>query len=180
MMLTKIKAIRSSLLSDSRKVMVLEEWGPRQTIHGEIHLNKGSEAELPDWLAKRLQKDGIVKIIDYLTLDDLGRILFQEKQKPNVPASLTKTDERIYQKVKELVYSLKEKNDIESLEQVRKVTSMATEISMVRIRKVVQLSLLGINDEKVMEKMTEEELLIFRSIREILCSISGEIYGKTD
>ncbi len=179
MIITRIRAINNSSLGDFRKVMVLEEWGPRHTIHGELHLTKGTEAELPKWLANELQRAGIVKVIDTLTVDDLGRIIFQEKQKANVPASLTKTDERLYQKVNELVASLREKNDIESLEQVKKVISMAAEISSLRIRKVIQLSFLGINDEKVNDKMTEEELLIFHTIREILRFISGEIHGKT-
>ncbi|MCY0849999.1 DNA replication complex GINS family protein [Sulfuracidifex metallicus] len=178
MLLTRINAIRNSSLSNIRKVMVLDEWN-RETIHGEVHLAKGSEAELPRWLAEELQKEGIVKIIDSFTIDDLGRILFQEKQRPNVPASITKTDDSLYQKMKELIIDLRNSNNISSLEQMRKAISIAAEISSLRIRKVVQLSLLDIKDEKIMDKMTQEERLIFYSIREILESIKGESYGET-
>jgi Protein of unknown function (DUF1288). len=82
------------------RVMVLESWGPFDSGFETITLMKGSEDEIPFWLAIELEKKGIVKTLNLAGIEDLSRVVFQEREKSNVPGSLIKLSRDFYVKIK--------------------------------------------------------------------------------
>lgn len=159
--------------------MVLDDWGPFDDGFEEISLTKGSEDEIRSWLAIELQKQNTVKIIDTVTVEELGRILFQERQTINTPASIVKLPKDFYYRVLNLFETLKEKSDLESLEQLRKAKQLLNDIIAIRIRKIIQLAYLGITDQSLLDKLTPEEILVYKNIRNGIEHSIGDIIGNT-
>ncbi|AHC51242.1 hypothetical protein SUSAZ_04115 [Sulfolobus acidocaldarius SUSAZ] len=174
----KIKALTILNKTSKRKVMVLEDWGPFDNGTKESILNKGTEDEIELWLANILQDRGIVKMIDMVTIDELGKILFQEKQTASVPASLIKLPKDFYFKVRTLFNELKKKNDVATYENIKKAYQMLSEIMSIRIRKIIQLAYLNVEDENLMDRMTTEEILLYKNIKYAIEKGPGDIVGN--
>ncbi|MDT7862119.1 MAG: hypothetical protein RRA45_07890 [Saccharolobus sp.] len=175
----KLKAIKRLSSLYKRRVMVLDDWNGNSITLGHVELIKGSEDELPYWLANILEKRNIVKITDTVGVEDLGRILFQERQNVNIPASLVPLSRDYFQKIRFYLESLKKDNNIENIEKFRKSIAMINEIFKIRSRKIVQLAFLDISDQNIINSMTEEELLIYTVIRQIIRELYGDIIGSS-
>ncbi|MEM0374664.1 MAG: hypothetical protein QXV69_05090 [Sulfolobaceae archaeon] len=175
----KLRAIRAIYKLSKQRVEVIEDWGPVEFCESSISLVRGSEDELPNWLALELEKRGIVKKLSELTLEELGRILFQERENINKPAVLAKIPKDFYMKIKEQLKELSRDSNkgLEVLDQIRKTRSRAEEIISIRLQKIIRLALLETNDQSFISNMTEEELLIYYSIKDLIRSIYGEIFG---
>lgn len=161
-----------------KKVLVLDDWGPYDNGFEEIVLSKGSEDEVSTWLGIVLQKRNVVKITDVITIDELGRILFQEKQTINTPASLSALPKDFYHRVQLLRDELKGKNDLQALELLRKLDQVVNEIVSIRIRKIMQLAFLNISDESLIDRMTNEEFLVYKTIKSVIERGIGDIIGS--
>jgi len=175
----RLKAIRRLAKVYKHKVMVLEDWnGSSITING-LQLIKGSQDELPYWLASVLERKNIVKIEEEVSIEDLGRILFQEKQSANTSASLIPLSKDFFFKVKSYIDILNRENNIDNIDKIRKTRNILNEIYKIRSRKVMQLAFLEIEDQNLINNMTEEELLIYNTIKELIKELYGDIIGNT-
>jgi len=161
-----------------KKVLVLDDWGPYDNGFEEIMLSKGSEDEVSTWLGIVLQEGNVVKITDVISIDELGRILFQEKQTINTPASLSALPKDFYHRVQLLRDELKRKNDLQALELLRKLDQVVNEIVSIRIRKIMQLAFLNISDESLIDRMTNEEFLVYKTIKSVIERGIGDIIGS--
>jgi DNA replication factor GINS len=175
---TKIKAINRVMMLTTKKVLVLDDWGPYDNGFEEIVLSKGSEDEVSTWLGIVLQERNVVKITDVISIDELGRILFQEKQTINTPASLSALPKDFYHRVQLLRDELKRKNDLQALELLRKLDQVVNEIVSIRIRKIMQLAFLNISDESLIDRMTNEEFLVYKTIKSVIERGIGDIIGS--
>ncbi|MUM64754.1 hypothetical protein D1867_05745 [Acidianus infernus] len=171
-----LRALDKLQLTEKKKVAVFDDIGPLDLGFIEISLSKGSEDEIPLWLAQYLEKQNLVKI-NSITTEELGKLLFQEKQNSTTPASLVKTYPDIYFRIKKLEEELKAKG-LNGLEELKKVKSMVNEISLIRLRKIIQLASLSINDQTLISKMTKEEYLAYLSMRKIITSFYGDVIGN--
>ncbi|MCQ4335198.1 MAG: hypothetical protein RXN50_00650 [Sulfolobaceae archaeon] len=150
------------------RVMVLESWGPFDSGFETITLMKGSEDEIPFWLAIELEKKGIVKTLNLAGIEDLSRVVFQEREKSNVPGSLIKLSRDFYVKSKYNTEKLSLSDRFEDMETKKKSELLLSEIKKLRLRKILNLALLGVEDPKILDNLTYEELLGFFKIRELL------------
>ena len=175
----QLKALSRASLLHKKKVMVLDDWGPFDDGFEETSLTKGSEDELRFWLAEELQKQNKVKILDSISLEELGRILFQERQNANTPASLVKLPKDFYFRVAALITDLKMRKDLEALEQLRRASQLINEIVSIRTRKIIQLAFLGITDQEILDRLTAEEILVYKNIKYTIDHSIGEIIGYT-
>ena len=175
----QLKALSRASLLHKKKVMVIDDWGPFDDGFEETSLTKGSEDEVKFWLAEELQKQNKVKILDLISLEELGRILFQERQNVNTPASLVKLPKDFYFRVSALLRDLKTKKDLEALEQLKRALQLINEIISIRTRKIIQLAFLGISDQEIMDRLTAEEILVYKNIRYTIEHSIGEIIGNT-
>ncbi|MDT7876106.1 MAG: hypothetical protein RXR59_06280 [Sulfolobus sp.] len=175
----KLKALERIESFTKKKIMVLDDWGPFDDGFEEISLSKGSEDEAHLWLAETLENKNVARILDVVTLDELGKILFQERQTVSTPASLVKLPKDFYQRVKILRNNLKNSRDLSALDQLRKVDQFINEIVSIRIRKIIQLAFLGINDQNVLDRMTGEEILVFKMVKYVIEKGIGELFGNS-
>ncbi|AWR94594.1 hypothetical protein DFR85_08325 [Acidianus brierleyi] len=175
---TKLRAINRLFMVEKEKVIVLDDTGTIDLGFNEISLYKGSEDEIPFWLAKELEKSGKTKV-NRPNIDEMGRILFQEKQNINTPASIIQLYNNFYIIIKFLINDLKNSSNIEDLERLRKVYAIIKELSSIRLRKIIQLALLNINEQTLISKMTKEEFLVYSTISEILRKYYGDIIGNS-
>ncbi|AWR97044.1 hypothetical protein DFR86_05345 [Acidianus sulfidivorans JP7] len=172
-----LRAVHRLQKVENKKVAIYDDVGPLDLGFTEITLNKGSEDEIPLWLATELEKNNKTKIYS-ITMEELGKIIFQEKQNINTPASLVKLYPDFYFRIKKLKEELKAKG-IEGLDELKRMSSTVNEISNIRLRKVIQLALLNIDDQTVINKMTREEYLVYTSVKSILSSFYGDVIGST-
>ncbi|MBP1357152.1 MAG: DNA replication complex GINS family protein [Sulfolobus sp.] len=177
----RVKLRALSRLSEfrKRKVMVLEDFRLVDLGFGEISLTKGSEDKLPGWLADYLENKGMIKTLDEITLEELGRILFNEKQNINVPASIVKVSPNFYSLSDKLLKKLRESKDLEALEQLRKASNMLNEIKSIRLRKIINIALLNITDQNLLSNLALEEYLLYSSLRDLISNIMVSKSGAT-
>lgn len=175
----KLRALSTLSEFRKRKVMVLEDFRLVDLGFGEISLTKGSEDELPGWLTDYLENKGIIKTLDEITLEELGRILFNEKQNINVPASIVKVPPNFYSLSDKLLKKLRESKDLEALEQLRKASNMLNEIKSIRLRKIINIALLNITDQNLLSNLALEEYLLYSSLRDLISNIMVSKSGAT-
>jgi DNA replication factor GINS len=175
---TKLRALKRLSLTQKQKVLVLDDSGQIDLGFCQISLYKGSENEVPLWLAKELERLGKAKV-NRPSLEDLGRLLFQEKQNVNVPASILKLDKDFYLLSKFLERELKGSNSLEDLEKLKRYYSVMKELSTIRLRKIIQLALLNINEQNLISRMSREEYLVYQTVSEIIKNYYGEIVGNS-
>lgn len=175
----KLRALSTLSEFRKRKVMVLEDFRLVDLGFGEISLTKGSEDELPGWLTDYLENKGIIKTLDEITLEELGRILFNEKQNINVPASIVKVPPNFYSLSDKLLKKLRESKDLEALEQLRKASNMLNEVKSIRLRKIINIALLNITDQNLLSNLALEEYLLYSSLRDLISNIMVSKSGAT-
>ena len=164
-----VKRLATSLAKAKKvRVMVLESWGPFDSGFETYHLTAGSEDEIPFWLAEELEKKGYVKVTDLVTVEDLGKVVFQEREKANVPASLVKLPKDFYVKAEYYISRLESSGRLEDLDIKRKAEQMLAEIRKLRMRKLINLVFLNVTDPRLIEGMTHEELLAFQRLKNII------------
>ncbi|BBD72571.1 hypothetical protein HS1genome_0960 [Sulfodiicoccus acidiphilus] len=135
-----------------------------------MSLQRGKEGEVPRWLTGVTQ---ILKPTQRLTLQELNRVLFQETQSASKPASLVPLHRDFYARVRELLNELKGQPDVS-----KKAESVARELVTLRLRKIMNLAFLGVQDPSIVQGMTDEELLLFSEIRELVNLYYGELIGE--
>ncbi|ARM75685.1 DNA replication complex GINS family protein [Acidianus manzaensis] len=172
-----LRAINRLQQVENKKVAIYDDIGPLDLGFTELILNKGSEDEIPLWIASELEKSDKVKVYS-ISLEELGKIIFQEKQNINTPASLVKVYPDLYFRIKKLSNELKNQG-IDGLESIKKINSIVNEISNIRLRKIIQLALLNIDDKTVINKMTKEEYLVYASLKSIISSFYGDVIGSS-
>ncbi len=175
---TKLRALKRLSLTQKEKVIVLEDSGQIDLGFSQVSLYKGSEDEVPLWLARELEKSGKAKV-NKLSLEDLGRLLFQEKQNVNVPASILKLDKDFYLLSKFIEAELKGSSSLEDLEKLKRYYSIIKELSTIRLRKIIQLALLNINEQNLISRMSREEYLVYQTVSEIIKNYYGEVVGSS-
>jgi len=150
-------------------VIADDDIGPWKLVELEVSIAKGREGEVPRWL---LNVTKSVKPIQRLTLQELNRILFQETQSTGKPASLMPVGKDFYAKVKDFIAESREQ------EVYKKVQSAVRELVTVRLRKIMTLAFLGVQDPTILQNMADEELLLFSEMRELITSYYGELIGE--
>lgn len=174
----KYKALRRLARTYKRKVMVQDELRSLDLGLEEVKLVKGADAELPSWLADILESEGVVGTT-HISVDEISKYLYQEKQTSSVPASIVQMPRDFYFKVKYLMRELsKSGTDIIQLERVRKASQMLEELKRTRGRKIVQLASLNISDQSVINKMTSEEYLVYWELRNVINTFIGDPSGN--
>ncbi|BCU68539.1 hypothetical protein HS7_19760 [Sulfolobales archaeon HS-7] len=127
-----------------------------------IKFNKDDEIELPFWMAEELERNGLVKIKD-IDIDELGKILFQERQSMNRPAELYPLPKNFYLEIHKMI-----DNRVNSADKDKKKLDIMKQIVDIRKRKLTQLASLNPLDQRIINNITEEEYYVVTRLSEIL------------
>jgi DNA replication factor GINS len=175
----KYKALRRLARTYRRKVIIHDELRSLDLGLEEVKLVKGNDPDLPSWLIDILEPEGIIGATP-ITIDEIARYLYQEKQNSSIPASLVQISNDFYFRANHLLRELsKAGNNITQLESLKKASQMLDELKRTRGRKIVQLASLNVSDQSLINKMTTEEYLVYRELRNIINTFVGDISGNS-
>ena len=135
-----------------------------------MDLRKGSEVELPRWVAEVLVEDGVAKFKDVIDLNYINAYHYKEKRTAST-SQLSQLPPDFYVKVKEYIKSLEESlrsspnfmllNDREVSEK------NLLEISQIRLGKIIRLAQTEVQED-VTPLLTPEETLVYSLVREVV------------
>ncbi len=168
-----LRAVKEAYMEENVKVIVVADYDVDSYMGKRIALRKGEEVELPRWIANALSEKGIVKLkTPYsVSVGDLSRYAFLESRSSH-PSSLQALPKNIYLEYREYISSLskqlKENFNPEIFEELRKAENFMNEIVRYRLSKILRVALGRGTMKEIVEKMTREELILFREISNII------------
>jgi len=161
-----LEYIQRDFEEDEVRVEVIGEPTKVFTVEGFIDLVRGAEYNLPRRIAYELEKKGIVKIKsdDKISLETLSRLVYNEESTIQ-KTQLVKTKPFFYSIIRKTINDLKEKlrheSSIELLEEYRNFLDLLHTAARIRTRKMLNALLLTEIPPDLIEKMSEEEKLLF-------------------
>jgi len=138
----------------------------------EVELRKGIEIEVPYWIAKALEEDGIGHLTESpLTLEDLARIHYTMLS-ARTPAEVEALPQYFYQEVKEYLRRIDEKIRRELnpslLEEKQKAQQYLMEIVDKRLTLIIQSLRSPTTIAELTSKLTPEEQAIARIMLKLI------------
>jgi len=164
--------VRISFLAKKVRVMVLKDLGNVRA-DGEVYeLRKGTEVELPRWLARTLQQQGIVKILETpLTIDDIARVHFNVFNARSL-RELEAVPEYFYLQVQEYLEELsrriREEFNAALLDERRKAELYMLEIVSRRITALLQALRSPAAVAEISSKLSMEERVLADAMKSLL------------
>jgi len=141
-------------------------------------LSEGEEKEMRLWLARELEKAGVVKIVrkDELDTAKLYKIHWTET-KIQSKKGISSLPEGFYQKLRKLLRKMKEeaRENLEKTAEYKRVLEYAKDIVNCRLRKVISIASSSIHSETILRNLTEEERKLYDIVRSIVSSWRREI-----
>ncbi len=153
------------------RVIVVEDIGPIYIPEGVIELTKGSEYNLPRWIAVELYRRGYVEFKDKpVDLEKLAKIAYSEESSRK-GIEFSKTPQYFYHivgyEIDGLYERLERERDTRLLLDIQKYEDYLLRIGKARVKKITQLIPIEIPQEVYM-CLSEEERILYRMLREIL------------
>lgn len=150
-----------------------------------IQLRRGTEIVIPRWVSKILEGEGIVEVKDtQMNINELGRYSFLEVHSRSTTSTLQKLPIDFYQRLKDYLVELREniakKPSPELIDEYRKARSYVYDILRIRLNRIlslVQISAEASEIREELEKLTPEELILYKSIRRLLEDWQKEVVG---
>ncbi|MEB3756434.1 MAG: DNA replication complex GINS family protein [Desulfurococcales archaeon] len=161
------------------RVLVLKE-AEVPTPSGVVVIQRGEELDLPRWQARKLRDNGVVEIKEAeIGAEEIARVHFTEVHSRGA-IQLAQLPPRFYLKVREYIESLNKaikENPSPSLFNDRANTEkLLADIVDRRLNKIVRLVVAG-GDDSVLDKMTPEEKILYKTLLEILKTWREGIIG---
>lgn len=174
-----LEVLRRDYEEEEVKVEILSDVSRIFTNEGFIDLSKGSEYTLPRWIARVLEKQGVVKIKDdTVDLEKLSKIAYNEEATLKKP-QLVKLQPHFYMLVREEIENIKkrlqEKQDINLLDDLKKYVDLLYTIGRIRLRKIINILLMIEVSQDFLDKMSMEEKLLYRILRDSLMTWVSEL-----
>ncbi len=153
------------------RVIVLEDLGPIYVSEGVVELSKGSEYNLPRWIALELYRRGLVEFKEKpVDLEDLAKIAYSEESSRK-GIEFTKIKQYFYhivcREIDELYERVERERDTGLLLDLRKYEDYLMRIGKSRVKKLIQLLFLKLPSE-VSSKLSEEEKILYLLLKDIL------------
>ncbi len=171
--------LRRDYEEEEVKIEILNDISRIFTNEGFIDLSKGSEYTLPRWIAKILEKEGVVKIKEEnIDLEKLSKIAYNEEATLKKP-QLVKLPPHFYMLVREEIEnikkSLQERQDINLLDDLKKYIDLLYTIGRIRLRKIINTLMMIEVSQDFLDKMSMEEKLLYRILRDSLMTWVSEL-----
>ncbi len=164
--------LERDFMEDEVRVEVIGEAPRVFTTEGFIELIRGAEYVLPRRIAYQLAEKGLVRIKDDdITLEDLSGIVYNEEATLS-RQQLVKLKPFIYSlilmKLHNMEEELRTKPSLELYDEYRKFTDLYSTLMRIRIRKLMNLLNMIEIPQDLVEKMSEEEKILFGLMRSAL------------
>lgn len=131
-----------------------------------LSLHRGSEIELPYWIARRLSEEGYVEIKDLKTFDiSYMTSLLWDERKSQTPLEL---DEDFYSIVALQIDQLQKKGSAFVLRDKERMEALLKDIISKRRFKIIKLAQKAGDPSPYIKNLTPEEYWLFKILREQL------------
>lgn len=131
---------------------------------------EGNSYEIPFWVARKLEKQGIVRFRDEDLLDSAKLYKIQWKERLQTAGQLSEFPRDFYPKIRRYLSELK-KEAVKSPEKMReyeKAKYLAVDIINLRLRKIVSLASTPVHAAHVLKNVTDEERFLYERISKII------------
>lgn len=180
-----LKNLRREYMWSNVKAVVLKDHDDIVLPDTTIQLRRGTEIVIPRWVSKILEGEGIVEVKDtQMNINELGRYSFLEVHSRSTTSTLQKLPIDFYQRLKDYLVELREniakKPSPELIDEYRKARSYVYDILRIRLNRIlslVQISAEASEIREELEKLTPEELILYKSIRRLLEDWQKEVVG---
>jgi hypothetical protein len=127
---------------------------------------EGNEYEVQYWIARELEKAGIVRVRDEEVLDSTKIFKIQWKERVQTVGQISKLQEDFYPKLRRyLVGSKKEiAKQPEKVREYEKVRQLVSDITNSRLKKIVSLASAPAQTEQVLKNLTSEEKFLYEQL----------------
>jgi len=177
-----LELIELSYKLERVRVMVVKDYGSLE-IDGVVYeLRRGTEIELPRWIAEVLEEAGIVEVLETgLGLEDIARIHFSTHSVKSM-RELERLPENFYIQAKEYLRELEARIRRELnttlLEEKQKAELYLVEIINRRLGMILQVLRSPASLAEIYEKFTEEEKLLADALRGLIEEWREKVFGK--
>ena len=164
------------------RVMVVKDYGSLEIDGATYELRRGTEVEIPRWIAEVLEEAGAVEVLETrLGLEDIARIHFSTHSVKSV-RELERLPENFYMQAKEYLRELdarirRELNPM-LLEEKQKAELYLVEIIGRRLSMIVQVLRSFASLVEVYERFSEEEKLLADVLRGLIEEWRKKVFGK--
>lgn len=164
------------------RVMVVKDYGSLEIDGVMYELRRGTEVEIPRWIAEVLEETGVVEILETgLSLEDIARMHFSTHSVKSV-RELERLPENFYIQAKEYLRELdarirRELNPM-LLEEKQKAELYLVEIINRRLSMIIQVLRSPASLAEVYEKFSEEEKLLADALRSLIEEWRKKVFGK--
>lgn len=180
-----LRNLRREYLWGNVRVVVLKDHEDIILPGTSIQLRRGTEITVPRWLSRILKEKGIVEVKDTpMNINELGRYSFLEIHARTTSATLQKLPIDFYQKLRDYLEKLRESisrnPSPELIDEYRKARSYVYDILRIRLNRVLALVQAGTETSEIREeinKLTPEELILYKTIRKLLEDWQKEVIG---
>jgi len=131
---------------------------------------EGNSYEIPFWVARKLEKQGIIRFRDEDLLDSAKLYKIQWKERLQTAVQLSEFPGDFYPKIRRYLSELK-KEAVKSPEKMReyeKAKYLAVDIINLRLRKIVSLASTPVHAAHVLKNVTDEERFLYERISKII------------
>ncbi|MEM2341152.1 MAG: hypothetical protein QXX94_02095 [Candidatus Bathyarchaeia archaeon] len=137
---------------------------------------EGHEYEVRFWVARELEKDGIVKIKEG-ALDAAKLYKIQWTERIQAVGQLSSLPEDFYPRLRRLINELKAVSRVspEKMREYEYVQNLAQDIVNCRLRKIITLASLSAPESHILKSLTPEERDLYERIRQIIIEWRAKI-----
>jgi len=137
---------------------------------------EGHEYEVRLWVARELEKDGIVKIREHM-LDATKLYKIQWTERIQAIGQLSTLPEDFYPRLRRLIDELKtaSKTSLDKMREYEYVRNLSRDIVNCRLRKIVSLASLPTQESQILKNLTPEERELYGHVRRIISEWRSKI-----
>ncbi|MEM2439760.1 MAG: hypothetical protein QW493_00895 [Candidatus Bathyarchaeia archaeon] len=131
---------------------------------------EGNEYEVLFWVARELEKFGVVRFRSEELLDSAKLSKIHWKERVQTTGQISELPRDFYPKLRRLLAELKSETvkNPEKMREYEKVKHLATDIVNLRLKKIVALASAPAQTEHVLRNLTAEERLLYEQIYKVI------------
>ena len=132
--------------------------------------HEGNEYEILYWVARELERFGVVRFRSEELLDSAKLSKIHWKERIQTAGQVSELPRDFYPKLRRLLAGLKDEaaKNPEKMREYEKVKQLATDIVNLRLKKIVALASAPAQTEHVLRNLTAEERLLYEQIYKVI------------
>jgi len=131
---------------------------------------EGNEYEVPYWVARELEKFGVVRFRSEELLDAARLYKIHWKERVQTGAQISELPKDFYPKLRRYLTELKDESakNLEKMREYEKAIQLALDILNLRLRKIISLASAPAQTEQILKNLTAEERLLYEQIYRLI------------